>query len=345
MKKFLFRNITEIVVGRRLSKSVSNLLAEAPNIKKDTVGDVFAQLFYRFTRIGLFTFLIAALPIYLLSRQNYLINNQNQLIQSQNSLLEKQNIRITEQNNLSEAQRRSSLMFLFANLTEIIHTELKQDERRALSDQTIGQVIALSKAFKPYKYLENNSLIDKELSPERGQLLVYLANAGISTSSLDKIYRKADFSFADLEGSKLDSAYLKGVNLGYGNLKNTSLVGAILNNSNLNFSSFINSDLQFVSFRGCDMREINLDFAYLAGTKLEGVFVSDTLWFNRIKVDLYNHLEVNAFNDLVETYGIERGKLAVTSLSKKHSYGHVIYNRSKAHEMMDLTEIWYYIPQ
>jgi len=118
-----------------------------------------------------------------------LMGTQNSLLFGQNSRIDTQNYRINIQNNLIEADRRSSLIFLMSNILDRVNEEvkvqklsvpygidndsitiLKDNFKFHLSNPLIGRIIALSRAFRPYKLLAGDTLSTELVSPERGQL-------------------------------------------------------------------------------------------------------------------------------------------------------------------------------
>ena len=214
-----------------------------------------------------------------------LLFNQNKLLSRQNELLHRQNYRLDQQTYLQEAGRRSSLIFLMGNLLDAIDRELKADVGRPgvrdLSPQIIGQIVALSNSLRPYRYLENDSLIDREISPERGQLLLSLVNSEIDNGSLGRIFLAADFSSAELGGALLAGEYLGGVNLREANLSKAdlngaNLAGADLNRADLSSAFLVGTLLTKANLSETDLRETIIeqtDFrgASLYGTDLRGV--------------------------------------------------------------------------
>lgn len=222
-----------------------------------------------------------------------LLYNQNKLLTQQNDLLHNQNFRLEQQTYLQEADRRSSLIFLMGNLLDAIDEELKTDvgQRgvRDLSPQIVGRVVALSKSLRPYRYLSGDSLIAREISPERGQLLLSIVNSEIDKATLRRIFLVADFSFADLKGVDFSGEYLSGIDLHHAdlrdarmdetdlsraNLSGADLSHAVLARSNLRESRFRqatltnayleSADLTQANFYGAEMRSVNL-----AGAKLK----------------------------------------------------------------------------
>lgn len=233
-----------------------------------------------------------------LDKQNTLLEQQDSLLGNQNQLLFAQNKRLDQQTYLQEAERRSSLVFLFSNIMDAIDEELKEDyhkdNTRNLSPQLIGRIIALSSRLRAYRYLDGDTLIKKALSPERGQLLVSLAESQLDSITYNTIFKKADFSYADLKEANLEGAYLAGINLQKSNLSNAnlvevdlsraSLVEADLSNANLKEANLtkinlINSNLQEVKFWKSNLQEAdlfgaNIENGYWVGANLEDADLS-----------------------------------------------------------------------
>lgn len=212
-----------------------------------------------------------------------LLYNQNKLLTQQNQLLNQQNVRLDQQTYLQEAERRSSLIFLMGNILDAVNLELKEDLGtkgiRDLSPQLTGRIIALSNSLRPYRYLGNDSLVGRELSPERGYLLQAIVSSEIDKSSLLRIYKSADFSFADLKNAVLSGEYLARINLTGANLS-----GARLDEANLDEASLSNADLsdavltratlQGARLRNSILYKANLVYANLAQANLSDANLS-----------------------------------------------------------------------
>lgn len=207
---------------------------------------------------------------------------------NQNELITKQNKRLDQQTYLQEAERRSSLVFLFSNVMDAIDEELKTDVgtkgKRDLSPQLTGRIIALSTRLKPYNYMDGDTLIDKPLSPERGQLLVSLIESEIDTTTLTQIFKRGDFSYADLKNAELNGVYLRYVklsnsDLSYANLNDAMLENAdltesqlkeaILHNANLKAANMTGANLINSEIINADMRNITMTNTNLRGAKLQ----------------------------------------------------------------------------
>lgn len=201
-----------------------------------------------------------------------LLYNQNKLLTQQNLLLQNQNYRLDQQTYLQEADRRSSLIFLMGNLLDAMDRELKSDVGqpgvRDLSPQIIGRVVALSKSLRPYRYLESDSLVARELSPERGQLLVSIVNSQIDNSSLRRIFQFSDFSFADLKGAVLSGEYLSGINLRRADLANATLDETDLSRADLSGADLSEAVLARANLREARFRQSLMNNAYLESADL-----------------------------------------------------------------------------
>lgn len=227
---------------------------------------------------------------FLVRFQNTRIDSQISLMSFQNSLIDTQNYRLNLQNNLIEADRRSSLVFLMSNLLDKMDDEIKEQRKQLtlspqddstqfyLSDPLIGRIIALSRAFKPYKILEGDTLQNKLVSPERGQLFIALMESNINSTTQRKIFPNANFEyaiigrinlrFADLRFADLRLADLSGAVLGAADLSGAILSGAVLIDAVLIDAHLNVADLRSVDLSGADLRGVELIGADLDGAKL-----------------------------------------------------------------------------
>jgi uncharacterized protein YjbI with pentapeptide repeats len=245
-----------------------------------------------------------------------LLYNQNKLLIQQNDLMQRQNYRLDQQTYLQEADRRSSLIFLMGNLLDAMDEELKADIGvsgvRDLSPQIVGRFIALSNSLRPYRYMESDTLVQRELSPERGQLLISLINSQIDNRTLSRIFQFADFSYADLSGAVLSREYLGRINLREANLSGADLSscdlnqadlnkadlsGAILADANLQKANLSDTDLREAildhtdtrgatlygaDLRGIDLEALDLRGAYLEKTQLDSAQVPNPIWLQNL---------------------------------------------------------------
>ncbi|TXF81086.1 hypothetical protein FUA23_22085 [Neolewinella aurantiaca] len=240
---------TQIAVENRLPSIIKNLYKNgfSTSNKAKTLSSWQALLSYFIRRqaivvvISVFSGFIALSSLYFTYRANELVVIQNDLIKSQNN-------RIEQQTYLQEAERRSSLIFLLGNILDKIDEEVKIDQSRNLSPQLIGNIISLSSRLRPYKFLEADSLISKEVSPERGQLFVSLINSELSEATYKKIFMNCDFSYALIENVNVN------IDMDYVNLSNSYIVRSRFNSISLRNSNFENSLLIDNTFYGCDLR-------------------------------------------------------------------------------------------
>ena len=203
-----------------------------------------------------------------------MLYNQNKLLIQQNQLLNQQNIRLDQQTYLQEAERRSSLVFLLGNILDAINEELKDDVgvkgSRDISPQLVGRIIALSNSLRPYRYLGSDSLVGRELSPERGFLLLSIVSSEIDKTSLGRIYKSADFSYADLKNAVLSGRYLSGVNLTGADLEN-----AVLDETDLSQSNLSQAELSGAILARASLREARLRDSKMFKTNFESSDLSD----------------------------------------------------------------------
>ena len=204
----------------------------------------------------------------LVQGQNKLVGSQNNLFETQNDLVKQQNKRIVQQTELIEAGRRSSLVFLMGNIMDKVDEELKRpsNTNRNLSDELIGRISALSQSLKPYRYLKNDRLIKKPLSPERGQLLLALVNSRLDTANAyHKIYTETKFSRADLNEAVLTKAHMS-----LAKLTKADLSEANLNETNLKRAFLKEADLKEVealsaNFQECELIEADMAWGEFSG--------------------------------------------------------------------------------
>ena len=333
---------TRLLAGKGLKRSVRRLIEELPGgkVSKDTISEVTVHVIWRLTRIGMFAIIAAMGPLLIMIVQTYILNRQNDKLEIQNQLLGRQNERLDQQINLEEGNRRSSLIFFMSNIMDRIDVEVKDNPRRTLSDPLIGRIVSLSQALRPYRYLENDELTPRQLSPERGQLLFSLINSNLDEETYDKIFARANFSYADLQEANFTDAYLKGArlansffykaNFNRANLENadlsfayleeatfktTRMDGVNLTHANLRRSRMENISLAGGNLQQADMREIYLDGDY-RNSNLEGIIVQEATltnvnlegcYFHSLAwLDSLPHYHLKGFASLKDYYEPER---------------------------------------
>jgi uncharacterized protein YjbI with pentapeptide repeats len=209
--------------------------------------------------LGLFVAIGGLAGTLLLVNQNELLQNQNQLIKNQMSL--------------EEASRRGTLVMLMSNIFDKVDREIEAQKEKIkvvtdstkfkLSQSLIGQIAALSQAFKPYRFMDGDTLINKPLSPERGQLLVTICGLPLDTSTISKIFNRTTFESADLREANLTDFSLKGVNLGMADMSRARLVNVNLFHANLYKARLNHADLTFAKLSRANLRWADLREAFL----------------------------------------------------------------------------------
>lgn len=259
--KNLFRKLAHtastLVAGKGLKASIGRLYDELPhNVSKDTMAEVSSHIIWRVTRIGVFAIAAAVIPLFVMMIQTTILGIQNDKLDYQNELISNQNIRLDQQVQLDEGNRRSSFIFLMSNIMDKIDEELKNSNNRTrqLSDELIGRIAALSQALLPYRYLENDELTPESRSPERGQLLFALINSLLDEGTLDKIYEKSNFSYAELKQANFTGAYLRNINLEHAHFQEAVFRDADLSYAKLNQADLTDSHLEDVNLEGGQLR-------------------------------------------------------------------------------------------
>jgi len=332
-RDWLVRLGQEFVIGSDLIQATEHLLNDMPKPKSETTANFIGHLVYRFTRLGVIGLILAFIPITLLYQQNQLLSSQNERIDNQNGLITQQNELVTQQNKrldqqtyLQEADRRSSLVFLFSNIMDAIDRELKDDYDRDgirnLSPQLTGRIIALSERLTPYRYLDGDSLTAKAYSPERGQLLISLHLSDLDSFTMRTIFSQSNFSSANLRFANLKNAYLpngnlSGANLEYSDMSNADLSGTQLRNVNL-----ISANLEGANLSDATLINSDLESVYFKGVKLQGVSTSGTN-FNYAVVEREFFKKLRQESEVINSMGVRSGSHITNNYqldSSKHGF-------------------------
>ncbi|MBK6995124.1 MAG: pentapeptide repeat-containing protein [Lewinellaceae bacterium] len=182
--------------------------------------------------------------------------------------IQNQNKKLQEMSALVETVKKNDLEPLMRSILEDVGEELKRNPGRTLRDTTIARIAALSIAFKPYKYIEADSLSEKAYSLGRGQLLQALVLMNIDTGSFARIKERALFAEADLRGAGLKGSDLSGINLQKANLKDADLSGANLKGANLGEANLWGAKLNQANLSHSDLKRADLSWAQLNGATL-----------------------------------------------------------------------------
>ena len=262
-----------IILGAQLKKSIEKFLdeiAEQQRVSRETLSDLLSSIIIRLTRVGFLLILTAVLPSILLIFQTYYLGKQNMLITGQSEMFKQQNKRLDQQTYLQEAERRGQTLLIMDNMLKEISTDVSRSSANAIDDATAGRLISLSKMLKPYKYLENDSLIARVTSPERGYLLVSLLETGINLNttarsrSNGRLIERLDFTYAELRNLSLKGADLIQIDLSNADLRNSSFNGIDFEKANLQNTWLHETNLTYAS-----LKEANLEHAVLQNAILD----------------------------------------------------------------------------
>lgn len=288
-KIWFSKKISNVLLGLRLKSAIVKAIEEFNDNRKlstDTIAELSTSIIYRLTRIGVITLFFGFLPSLLLFCQNRLINTQNDKLEQQTDLfteqkylLEIQNERIEQQTYLSEATRRSSQVQILGSIFTDISKELngKKAGQRRLSKELAARIISLSEAMKPYRYMENDTLIPKPLSPERGQLLITLVKSELDKNYVDSLFLLCNFEYSDLRDAWLYEAYIPNTRLSFSNLKETKLTLA-----NLTGSWLDNAYMKEVILNEANLTNVNLSNSNLSMAEIKDANLSSTILKNAL---------------------------------------------------------------
>lgn len=252
------------------------------------------------TTLGIITAFILWNQTDIFEKQTDIFKEQTNIINEQKLLLEDQNKKIEIQARLEDANRRNNLVFLMDNVLNRVHDELKDSTNKdsTLSKPLLARIQALGQGFQPYKYInyelkdskQRDSLgLTKLLSPERGQLLLSLANSDIGEKTMLLICKNTPFNRAYLQSARLNGAYLREANLfradlsgktdlSGADLRYANLVGANLSGADLSKKADLSSaDLRDAKLTRADMRDVDLTWADLTDVDLIGADLRDAI--------------------------------------------------------------------
>ena len=210
-----------------------------------------------------------------------------------NLKLENQNTLITVQNELSEAQRRSSLNIELSEIMNEVNNELADQEICSgdkpsgfkkghklgcykLGRVTESRIVAISNSLKPYRSLVDTSKVVSDSSVAELKNIFSFSSKKFFTNSYD-IDDFLELQYLSPERAQLVIALSKlrikidgtgGLgqlcNLNYSDLRRTNLRKADLRDAQLDHSNFNNARLDYVVFDGASMEEGRFENA--AGT-------------------------------------------------------------------------------
>lgn len=274
-----------MILGAQLKKSIEKFLdeiAEQQRVSRETLSDLLSSIIIRLTRVGFLLILTAVLPSILLIFQTYYLGKQNTLITGQSEMFKQQNKRLDQQTYLQEAERRGQTLLIMDNMLKEISTDVSRSSANAIDDATAGRLISLSKMLKPYKYLENDSLISRVTSPERGYLLVSLLETGINLNttarsrSNGRLIERLDFTYAELRNLSLKGADLIQIDLSNADLRNSSFNGIDFEKANLQNTWLHETNLTYASLKEANLEHAVLQNAILDYANLQNANLSST---------------------------------------------------------------------
>jgi len=312
-KRGLIKFVGTVIAGKNLKHSIYNSINEFNEQRKisiDTTSNLIASLIRRITRIGVVGLLLALLPTTLMVYQNNLLKIQNNKIETQT--------------HLAEASRRSSQMFIMGEVLSDVNGELKNNGYSRLSNTLVGRIIALSRSMKPYRYMVGDKLIDKPISPERGQLLITLCKSKMASSFfVDEILQESDFTKSELINAKLRNAVLSDIDLMDANLSGSDLMNVDLQRASLINANLSHADMDDINLTNANLEGANLTGSFLIGAQLKGANLTGAI-LDSVKVDrgdwlvyIKDKLKLKGATELYENYKIDSVYYYESSKSKK----------------------------
>jgi hypothetical protein len=245
-----------------------------------------------------------------------------------NYLLALQNERLDQQTLLLEAQRRSGLVTEFTSLVEQIQSEREklaanenpQATQLKLSEPTIGRVVALSRSYRPYLFLEiageADELLIADVAPSKDlrrdeSALSRFVNYAIGSPTVGDAERPRMTKIAlspergqlliALVSAQIELASIaeKSADFTRSDLRRANLSSADLRNFLLTRSSFVAADLLSADLSGAFLGGADFSRACLSGvkidgamldganfedTRLDGAFISDPRLFSGVQL-------------------------------------------------------------
>ncbi|MEZ5007668.1 MAG: pentapeptide repeat-containing protein [Chitinophagales bacterium] len=284
------KKFSSAFAGKWLKNSFLRLYTELPEnrVQTETLADLTASLLWRLTRIGVVTLFLAILPTLILLFQTNILLRQNKI-------LAQQNVRLDQQTNLAEATRRGTVTLEMSNIMDQIDDEM--NSIGTIRNATKTRVITHVQSLKPYKFLENDELTERALSPERAQLFLYLLTSKLSDDDKLDIFKNTKFADADLQGAYLNFLDAAEARLPYARLDEAELLGsdwdgvelqnASLKNAHVEGSNFISGDMSHLLANNSAWFQVNL-----SNTDLLNANFSKSL-FNNVSFKNCNWEDVN----------------------------------------------------
>lgn len=179
--------------------------------------------------------------------------NKNKALKADELILNKE---LNEARLVLDSVTSINAAVLLKELFSDIRKELDSSTSRKLSSRTIQKIVNVNQALKPYKRVVSDSMV-LITSPERGQLLLFLAYAKIDSSSMSLIKNQVPFAQSylpnvqlverNLEGIDLSDSYLYNSNFSKSNLSHSNFSGSVLESSILDSVLAVDVNFQNVN--------------------------------------------------------------------------------------------------
>ena len=182
---FILNRIGSFVfLGPRLKKSLVKVFDG--DVSKESIADLVIAAFYRLTRIGWITLLIAIFPIGITGIQAMLFHRQNIKIENQNRLIAQQTKRLNQQTYLIDAEMKMPAKSDVSDLIKKIDLYLSKND--SLDIVAISDISSTLFRFKPYKFIneETDELTPLPYSPEKSSILLHLIISELNTDIRSK---------------------------------------------------------------------------------------------------------------------------------------------------------------
>jgi len=267
------------------NNKIENLQAQINELKQQQPINNLERKIYRLEVIGLVLgFVATGATLWLGINQLNISEKQTIISETQTKIAKDQAVAAKQQLYLTQAQINVSQNYMLGPLYEEIAAEAKALNGK-LSDALINRIASVSHGLRPYHYMTEDGLSNDMLSPERGQLLLYLLYTSMQPQTMDKIYKKATFSYSDLHGVHFpNSSYLKKCDLA-----SADLTSAWLWDANLNLTQLSNANLTMTDLRNANLTDAFLKYAILTNAFLDNanlkgavIGVRDTIYFKGI---------------------------------------------------------------
>lgn len=185
--------------------------------------------------------------------------------------VEHQSTLITAQSQLIDSIKGSSAGLKLNSLISAIDNALSQSDARVLDAAIIARIASFSRSLSPYHFSSGDSLSLSPVSPERGQLLVYLQQLRLDTTTLDRIAEEVIFDYADLRGTDLRTAYLCNMHLRYSDMQDAQLDSANLELADIRESNLWGINAPNAKFNRAKLNRTDLRWANLSDSEMRNV--------------------------------------------------------------------------